>query len=156
MYAIKTGRDTRPCLAIPFEPQGSYQLDVAFTSPFDERRTIEIWLPVGSTGALLSIHGKYSGLFRIDNQPMHRNPATIRYANKLSPAQHDLSIRVLIKGNRVRILTSLDGNPFVRWQGPIDSLTDPAPWQFPNKRAFALGSDAGGVTYHRCTYRPAD
>jgi hypothetical protein len=156
LFAANTGRGTMPRVAVPFEPQGSYQLDVAFTSPFDERRTIEIWLPVGSTGALLSIHSTYSGLFRIDNQPMHRNPATIRYANKLSPAPHKLSIRVLIKGDRVRILTSLDGKPFVRWQGPIDSLTDPAPWQFPNQRAFALGSDAGGVTYHRCTYRPAD
>lgn len=145
-----------PRVVLPFAPQGSYQLDVTFTSPFDKHSTIAIWLPVGSTGALLSIHGNYSGIFRIDNQPMHRNPATIRYANKLSPAPHDLSIRVLIKDDRVRILTLLDGNPFVRWQGPIDSLTDPAPWQFPNKRAFALGSDVAGVTYHCCTYRPAD
>ena len=145
-----------PRVALPFAPQGSYQLDVTFTSPFDNHGTIAIWLPVGSTGALLSIHDRFSGIYRIDNQPMNRNPSTIRYANKLGPAPHDLNIRVLINGDRVRILTLLDGSPFVRWQGPIDSLTDPAPWRFPNERAIGLGSWGGGVVVHRCTYRPSD
>lgn len=66
--------------------------------------------------------GFRSGLHTIDGESADDNPSTIRGFTMLRNRRHVLDVEVQEQGDEVRILSHLDGEPFVVWQGLIGHL----------------------------------
>jgi len=51
-------------------------------------------------------------------------------------------------GDGARIEVWLDGNPFLHWQGRVQSLSSAPNWMLPESSRVAIGSNQGTVTFH--------
>ena len=156
-------------LAIPALPEGNYELQAAFTRARGTGRGVIIALPVGSGMALLrlgcgsssgdssysySSHSPYpdgydgSGLELVKGCESHTN-STTRTPSKVAPGQHYVvDIAVTLEGSNAQVTIKLNGDDYIRWEGPQSALTCPT---LRNRkrppRAFGLGADTSTVVF---------
>lgn len=131
--------------------EGSYQLETQFTRM--EGDCMAVMLPVGRTGVLLVISGwggKVSGLAFVNGKDANRNTTTRDGALK-NRVKHTLLITTrLLGGDRARIDVTLDGKPYVKWEGPRSALSPDREWRLRDRKAFGLGAYNAIIVFHSC------
>ena len=152
-------------LMFPVEPQGDYDLLVRFTrtkgkdgifihlpisdpprTPRDQRAdTVSCNLNLGGW------EGAVDGLEWIDSQQANNN-STARKPSKIRTGKtHELIVSVRTgQGEKVRICTILDGQPYISWQGKRSQLQAASAWNVGKwKGNIGVGAHESDVTFHR-------
>jgi len=132
-------------------PQGSYQLETQFTRI--EGDCLAVMLPVGRTGVLLVISGwggKVSGLAYVNGKDANRNKTT-RKGELKNGVKHTLLITTRMLGrDRAHIDVTLDGKPYIKWEGPGSALSPDREWSLRGPKAFGLGAYNAIIVFHSC------
>jgi len=138
-------------------PQGSYQLETQFTRMAGD--CMAVMLPVGRTSALLVVSGwggEISGLAFIDGKDADRN-ATTRDGKLKNGVKHTVLISTrLLGGDRARIEVTLDGKPYIKWEGSQSSLKPDGEWRLREVKGFGLGAYNSIIVFHSCQFRTID
>jgi len=139
---------------LPAGSQGSYQLEVQFTRIAGD--CMAVMLPVGRTGVLLVVSGwgaKVSGLAYVNGKDADRNETT--RAGKLeNGVKHTLLITTRLgDGNRARIDVTLDGKPYIKWEGLASALRPDGAWRLKDPKVFGLGAYEAIIIFHSCQFK---
>jgi len=134
--------------------QGSYQLEIQFTRIAGD--CMAVMLPVGRTGALLVVSGwggKVSGLAYVNRKDADRNETT-RAGELENGVKHTLLITTrLLKGNRARIDVTLNGKPYIKWEGLASALLPDGAWRLRDPKLFGLGAYSAIIIFHSCQFK---
>lgn len=136
---------------LPAAPQGSYQLETQFTRI--EGDCMGVMLPVGRAGALLVISGwggKVSGLAFVNGKDADRNKTT-RKGELKNGVKHTLLITTRLLGpDRAHIDVTLDGKPYIKWEGLLSALSPDRAWRLRDPKALGLGAYNAIIVFHSC------
>ena len=136
---------------LPAAPEGSYQLEIQFTRI--EGDCVAVMLPVGRTGVLLIVsgwRGKVSGLAFVNGKDANRNKTT-RNGELKNGVKHTLLITTRLSGgDRARIDVTLDGKPYIKWEGLQSALAPDREWRLRDRKAFGLGAYNAVIVFHSC------
>ena len=138
-------------LAVPVVPRGDYELVADFV-----RKTgagdVNFILPVGSTGVLFTLddnHGQ-SGFQLVDGKDLPKPDGPHDLANDRA---HRFEATVRRRGDQASIRIRLDGKDYMRWQGPVRSLSVRGSWAVSEKGTFGLGAHQSTVEFSRLRLR---
>jgi hypothetical protein len=137
---------------------GSYDLAAEFTRT-DGTSDVNTIIPVGSQRCIVMLSasdGKASGIEQIDGHGItdSRNPTGTQPGTLENGHRYKLLIGVrLLKDEMASVDVSLDGKPYLRWQGKLASLSIPERWSLPNPRQPGLGAWKSRVTFHSVRLR---
>ncbi len=139
-------------LMFPQRLEGDYQLVAQFTRT-SGNDSVNIILPVGTRQATLHFGadgGSLGGLEQIDGREIQadHNPAVRRPSPIINGQRYQTLVQVQTDGDGARIEVWLDGNPFLHWQGRVQSLSSAPNWMLPESSRVAIGSNQGTVTFH--------
>jgi len=141
-------------VTLPVMPEGSYQLQMEFlrVTGGEEFNEVFVILPVGSSrvACLLSAsHGQVSGLGMIDGKwpSFRRDQATVRPGALTDGRLYALHIEVLVRDGLGRISVLLDGQPYLKWEGPQSALSIADSMGVPNRKALGLGCRTSRFTF---------
>jgi len=137
--------------------RGSYQLEVQFTRVAGD--CMAVMLPVARTGVLLVVSGwggEVSGLAYVNRKDANANETT--RAGKLeNGVKHTLLITTrLLEGNRSRIDVTLDGKPYIKWEGLVSALSPDGAWRLRDPKVFGLGAYNALIIIHSCQFKTLD
>ena len=139
---------------LPAGSQGSYQLEIQFTRIAGD--CLAVMLPVGRTGALLVVSGwggKVSGLAYVNRKDADRNETT-RSGELDNGVKHTLLITTqLLDGDRARIDVTLNGKPYIKWEGLESALLPDGDWRLRDPKVFGLGAYSAIIVFHSCQFR---
>ncbi|MFT5128660.1 MAG: WD40 repeat protein, partial [Rhodothermales bacterium] len=139
-------------IPIMLMPQGSYELTASFTRTEGES-AVSILLPVGDERVSLTLgrqEKEASGLALINRagtgDPGH--PATVQPHHLNNDHRYELQVTVELAGDDTKIGIRMDGEPFLRWQGPQTALGVSTAWDIPDRAVLGLGLQRGTVIWH--------
>lgn len=154
---IISGRRVFARCQLPEVPQGSYQLETQFTRMAGD--CMAVMFPVGQTGALLVVSGwagEISGLAFIGGKDANDN-ATTRDGKLTNGVKHTVLITTrLLEGDRARIEVTLDGKPYITWEGLLSALAPDRDWRLRAPKGFGLGAYEATIIFHSCRVRTID
>jgi len=135
----------RPRLTMPVVPQGSYELEICFVR-IEGDNMIQVYLPVESTGVVLSIsrhHGAQSGLELINGKGMDDNGTALKSGAIKNGQEYTLLCRVIVNQGTAQISVTLNGKPYVTWEGSTTSLSPAEDFgnRFPKCPGLGLNQD---------------
>lgn len=125
-------------LRIPVQPRGDYRVDWE-VQPADNP-AFGLMMPVGDTAVILFMNrkGERAGLDLIANEGWERNKTFgFRQVPNRDQPLH-ISVQVRISGKNVTIESTINGQPFVQWAGPVDALSLPPVWKAEAPITFRL------------------
>ena len=125
---------------MPAAIEGSYELQVRLVRLDGDAPNI--FLPVQKRSVQLIICGypeRIGGLTVIGGKPLPDNPTLV--PGIMTPAGREclLAVKVILLGASAEINATLDGKPFVTWQGPVAALAPSDAWPTPTARCVAVG-----------------
>ncbi len=146
-------------MMLPVEIEGGYDLEVQFTRS-SKNDSVVLGLPAGSSTCTLQLsawEGEVGGLDMIDGLAVHvpGNPTAVKPNKLLNGQRYDVLAEVRTNGENAAIRISLNGEPFVHWEGKQASLSTWEGWNMPNPNRPMLGSHGNVVTFHEVRVRPA-
>jgi hypothetical protein len=134
--------------------QGDYQLEIQFTRVAGD--CLGVMLPVGRTGALLVVSGwggTVSGLAYLNRKDANANETT-RNGELKNGVKHTLLITTrLLDGNKARIEVTLDGKPYIKWEGLESALKPDGAWRLRDAKVIGLGAYNAVIVIHSCQFR---
>jgi len=144
----------RARFGLPVEIHGDYDLLVEFQR-LEGNDSVSFTLPVGSDGLCLSLGGwggVASGLERIDGRRAIDSPHSRRPAGIVSGHRYALQIRVRTNDGKASVDVTLDGKPYLAWQGDASSirLVEGA---LPNHSQLGLGAYEVPVEFYKVRLR---
>ena len=115
-----------------------------------------VMFPAANTSALLVVScwgGKVSGIAFVNGKDANRNPTT-REGKLENNVKHTLVLEVRsMDNNEVRITTTMDGEPYLNWQGPPTALAPDRQWGLRNSKAIGIGAYDADIVFHHCQVR---
>jgi hypothetical protein len=111
-------------LVLPVQPCGSYELEARFVRTAGSGTVIAV-LPVASKSVALCISwnkGQVSGLDQINGKGPKDNETAVKPGALQNNHEYALLIKVLVEGTSAQVAVSLDGKPYISWQGPVSAL----------------------------------
>jgi len=129
-------------IELPVALAGGYELQTRFVRTSGDS-TVAVVLPVASSVVALNLSplgGKVSGLDQVRGKNVADNETTVRPGTLENGRQYDLGIKVALAGAEARIEVTLDGKPYIRWQGPQSVLSVYQDWRVPHPGCIGLGT----------------
>ena len=115
-----------------------------------------VMLPVGRTGALLVISGwggKVSGLAYLNRRDADSN-ITTREGELKNRVKHTLLITTRLLGRGwASIDVTLNGKPYIKWEGLESALSPNRAWSLRDPKAFGLGAYNAIIVFHSCQFK---
>lgn len=147
--AIEAGR-----IMVPYKPVGSYEVKVGFTRKGGED-AVCVFLPVGGNQAMLVLGGgdQVSGLQWVNDQPVEQNSSAVMPGSLENGRKYEVAVQVRLQSVKAQIDVSLDGQPYISWEGPRSSLKVMSPWEMPQKEVLGLGAAWSDVVFHSLEVR---
>jgi len=113
-------------LAFPVALKGSYELQVVLCRTAGDD-VFGLVLPVGSSTVSFGLGWfgqRGSGFFPVDGKYPHEseNRACVRPGPVQQNHEYTLHLKVVLRDDKAHISASMDGKPFVSWEGPQASL----------------------------------
>ena len=138
----------------PFTTTDSYRLDVEFTCR-QRSPAVGVQLPVGPAGVrlFLQYYGTAGGLNYIGGKDCRTNASRAAPVRLNVKQRHTLVVEARRDKGRARITATIDGKPYVNWEGPESSLR---PWMEKKpveKVPFEVSAWSTAVVFHRCRVR---
>jgi WD40 repeat protein/serine/threonine protein kinase len=129
--------------AIPYAPDGSYELSIELTPRFSNRG-LHVMLPTGNTNTMLTLvdkTGQFGGLQRIDRCDLSQSPNR-RGAALIGVGQRStIQVSVKLNGQFVEIDSWVNDRVFVTWRGQQAALSDPGgDWSLPQAAVPGFGA----------------
>ncbi len=145
-------------LMLPVIVEGGYDLEVEFTRTAG-RDAVLFVLPVGEHACTLqfsAVSGAVGGLVIVGGKNIFddNNPALIRPSRLTNRRRYKAQVKVRTSGKLARIEASLDGEPFLHWEGKPSSLGVVGYWSLPEWKRPALAANMCSVTFHSARLRP--
>lgn len=112
-------------LVLPVQPCGNYELEARFVRTAGSGTVIAV-LPVASKSVALCMSwskGQVSALELIDGKGPKDNETGVRPGALQNNHEYALLIKVLVEGASAQVAVSLDGKPYISWQGPVSALS---------------------------------
>jgi hypothetical protein len=108
---------------LPVSPKGDFEVTATFTNS-DPTGILCVHLPLGTTSCalLFGLDGKQAGLDFINGKGYFSNESTTSFPRPPAGREHLLAIKVVIAEERVEVASTLDGQPLLRWKGPLSAL----------------------------------
>lgn len=134
-----------------------YALTVEFTRSAGSN-AIGIILPVGSSQCafiMSAFNGEAHGIGVIDGKLAKQNISTITPGKLDTSHPYRLLIEVDVSGDSASISSTLDGRPFLKWEGNPKSLTMLDFWKLPSAKSLGLCTYAE-TTFHSITLSRLD
>jgi hypothetical protein len=127
--------------SLPVSPKGDFEVTAAFTNS-DPTGTLCVHLPLGSTGSglLFKLDGSVVGFEFINGKGWVGNESTTSFPRPQAGREHLLAIKVVIAEERVEVASTLDGQPLLRWKGPLSVLK--CPYASPHRSAISVWESA--------------
>ena len=139
---------------LPATPQGGYQLEIQFTRI--EGDCLGVMLPVGRAEVLLVVSGwkgRVSGLAFVNGKDADRNK-TKRDGKLTNGVKHTLGITTRLPGKgRANIDVTLDGKPYIKWEGLQSDLSPDRAWRLRDPKALGLGAYNAVIVFHSCQFK---
>ena len=129
-------------IELPVALAGGYELQIRFVRTSGDS-TVAVVLPVASSVVALNLSplgGKVSGLDQVRGKNVADNETTVRPGTLENGRPYDLGIKVALAGAEARIEVTLDGKPYIRWQGPQSVLSVYQDWRVPHPGCIGLGT----------------
>ena len=131
-------------LELPVEVRGSYELSLRLRRAGKDE-SANIILPVGDSQVMLVIggwaaQGHRSGLERVRGLPGDRNASTVEGFTFKQGIDYDVAVIVQVRGPNASIAVSMDGQPYLKWEGPVSDLSMHPPWSMRRSRSLGLGA----------------
>jgi len=136
-------------LVIPVKPCGSYELEARFVRT-DGKGTVIAVLPVGSKSVALSMSwnkGQVSGLDQIHGKGPKDNETCVKPGALQNNHEYALLMKVLVEGTNAQVAVSLDGKPYISWQGPVSALGLYSNLRLPHGGCLGLGACDATVVF---------
>jgi hypothetical protein len=112
-------------LVLPVQPCGSYELEARFVRTAGKGTVIAV-LPAGSKCVALSMSwnkGQVSALELIGGKGPKENETAVKPGKLENSREYVLLVKVLLDGDNAQITVTLDGKPYIAWQGPTSALS---------------------------------
>jgi len=149
----EAGKETVAML--PIVPHGSYELQVVFART--SGKELVAWLlPMGEgRGVCLTLSeggGRASGLELVRGQFANTSECSVKPGVLENGKAYTLHVKVLMGRDEVTIAATLDGKPYLQWQGPASALALHDAWRLPHAGCPGLRSYEC-VDYRRVRFR---
>ncbi len=144
-------------LRVPVQINGDYDLRVRFTR-HEGNDAVGVYLPVDPAAVVLFLSawkGDVSGLDLIAGREMKDNETAVRPGQITSEQPHQIDVAVRHQSTLSLVDVRLDGQPYLRWRGPIGDLSVRREFQVPQRNEIALISHCP-VTFHAVELRSID
>lgn len=132
---------------LPVVPQGNYRLKVKFIRR-EGNEIVGVILPIENRqfAVLLSAWaGQHGGLHMVDGHSIlsDQSPAAMRPSKLENGDLYLLEVAVTTRDEQALINVTLNGQPYVSWNGELSGLSNDPVWQLPR-------SDTPAVCYRDC------
>jgi chorismate mutase len=131
-------------ITVPLVPQGSYEVEAKFVRTMN-RGAVDFILPVGSSAVML-FHG-YGSVSGLTIHGEFENDTSMIRTSLENGREYTYSIKVAVQGDQASIMVSLDGNPYLKWQGPQNALSIVARFGMSNPKCLGLATDNVTATF---------
>jgi eukaryotic-like serine/threonine-protein kinase len=131
-------------LELPVLPQGDYRLHIRCRL-LKERESLIVTLPAGGRVAQLIVGGWAhlgfrSGLRSIRSRDASENETTVPGFCLDPGREYDVAVTVKSMDDEALIDAEVDGQPFLRWQGPLDALDRDGAYVPHRRGRFGIGA----------------
>jgi hypothetical protein len=153
--AIHNDPSSRCRLMLPIFVDGSYEIETDFTRDRGNDLAALI-LPIKNRQVLLGASGGGGGIggfWWVDRKGAPDNATAVRPSRLDDGHRYTLHATIALTGDQVKIESSLDGEPFAKYEGPRDSLSVAGEWSVPESHRIALAANEIDVTFHRARVR---
>jgi hypothetical protein len=136
-------------LVLPVQPCGSYELDARFVRTNGKGTVIAV-LPAGSRCVALSMSwnkGQASALELINGKGPKDNETCVKPGKLENSREYVLLVKVLLEGDNAQITVTLDGKPYIAWQGPASALSLYSNLRLPKRGCLGLGAADATVVF---------
>ena len=140
-------------IAIPIRPEGDYDVEVRFTFVNKGARWAGVFLPVAQSGAWYSCSGGSSWLNNVDGVAMNNKSKAHHKPRLTEGIPHTVRIRVMTRGEKAVIASTLDGFAVMKWAGLASALSPPHHYGTPPGRSLGVAAETGGTTFHTARLR---
>jgi len=140
-------------IVLPMKPQGDYDVEFRFTFAIKGARWTGVFLPVGQSGAWYSCWADFSWLNNIDGVEMNNKSKAPHRASLYNGLPHTVRIRVMSRGDKAVVASTLDGFPVMKWVGLASALPPPNHYGIPPGRSLGVAAETGGATFHTARLR---
>ena len=136
-------------LVLPVQPCGSYELDARFVRTNGKGTVIAV-LPAGSKCVALCMSwnkGLASALELINGKGPKDNETCVKPGTLQNNHEYVLLVKVLVEGANAQVAVSLDGKPYISWQGPVSALGLHKSLRLPHGGCLGLGAADATVVF---------
>jgi len=146
-------------IRLPVSVTGDYEVDLMFTRD-SGNDSVELLFPVAGKVLRATFGGWpkggfWSGIEKVKGQLVNskQNPARIKGFKVIPLRKYEAGLTVRQNEDRASIALTLDGRPFVNWEGPLSDLSDAIGHGQRFGNALGLGCSKGAVRFQRVRVR---
>ena len=144
---VVSGDSAYARVALPYQVQGSYELDIEFAMREGTDESLAIILPVGDRQSVLIIDGwsGRGGLTYLCNvkgreAPENRDAVKGKHLKKGKLHNAHLDVSWEDAADTAQVIFNLDGREIFTWRGKTSDLSPQAGWEIQRQRVIGLGS----------------
>ena len=142
-------------IALPWMPDGSYDLNIAFTpknsSSSSSYGYLAVMLPVGDGATVLCLGYSTPTLRYVTSSSTF--PGVSRMGKLELGKSYKLEIKVVVKDDQTTIAAKLNDKPALSWKGGHKTLTPYSSWKLPETRTLGLGAYRFQIDFKQATLR---
>ncbi len=134
-------------LAVPIEPEGDYEVEIAFMPTGNHFKGVGLGLPVTDGLAVLQFdvgNTGACGLDMLNGKPADANESTVKLAPLQKGQNPSFLVSVRHVGENVAITVTHAGRKLIDWSGPPSSFAAKRGWT--DCKSLGIGSGGGGFS----------